>query len=737
MQSIKLVTCSFRRKTIYLSICACWLGNAHATTVVTSAQEQNINTLPTITVSAVDDEEASYVKKNASTSTKLNLNVKETPQSVSVVTRKQIEDMGATNLGDVLQNTTGVILTGDNTERTNFSIRGFTVGDGWNSNLMQYDGIAINANNVASSKPDVATIQSIEVLRGAAGLMQGSGEPSGAINIIRKKPTEFFQANGAVSYGSWNTVRGEMDVSGPLNQSGSLRGRLVVAGQEGDSFMKGVSRDSNVLYGIISSDLTDKTLLNVGFSRQGEHAVPVNSIPNYVNGVKIGIDNDNCGCNFGDFWDKTNTQGFFDISHEFDNGWQVKASYMKARYQMDMAFTSLGLAPETTSVDNPLANVYVYGYNYKQNIDVYDFFAKGSYQLFGREHELVFGANHSKGKTDGAWTSWDRVLDDYSLESMAGTPMRDYLLVNIKNYNAYQLPHIAPRYVNTSFDELRQTGYYLTSRFNIADSFKIIAGVRQSTYERVNQYKKSNILTPYFGLTYDINNALTAYASYTDTFVVQSAKDKNEKLLDPIQGNVYELGLKASLFDDHLIASIAGFRTNQINRAIRDESSQGQCPFNGGEAYCDVASGEVISEGIETEIRGEIIPNLNLVLGYTYNTTEYKNDPKNQGLVFNENTPEHLARLFATYKFANNFMLGGGVNYQSTWTVGRYNEHPYRQPAYAIANLVASYPLSDNLNIAINVNNLFDKDYYSQLESSGSVRFGSPRNATLTLRAKF
>ena len=359
MQSI---TCLFRKNIIYLSICACWLGNAHAATAVASAQEQNISTLPTITVSAIEDEGASYVMKNASTSTKLNLNVRETPQSVSVVTRKQIEDMGATNLGDVLQNTTGVILTGDNTERTNFSIRGFNVGDGWNSNLMQYDGIAINASNVASSKPDVATIQSIEVLRGAAGLMQGSGEPSGAINIIRKKPTDYFQANGAVSYGSWNTVRGEMDVSGPLNQSGSLRGRLVVAGQDGDSFMKGVSRDSNVFYGMISSDLTDKTLLNMGFSRQGEHAVPVNSIPNYVNGVKIGIDNDNCGCNFGDFWDKTNTQGFFDISHEFDNGWLVKASYMKARYQMDMAFTSLGLAPETTSADNPLANVYVYGY---------------------------------------------------------------------------------------------------------------------------------------------------------------------------------------------------------------------------------------------------------------------------------------------------------------------------------------------------------------------------------------
>jgi iron complex outermembrane receptor protein/outer membrane receptor for ferric coprogen and ferric-rhodotorulic acid len=250
----------FAKSAIYLALYTCWIGTAYAATEATTEQT---NALPMIVVTAENNTENSYTKKNASTSTKLDLSVKETPQSVSVITRKQIEDMGATNLGDALLNTTGILLTGDNTERTNFSIRGFNVGDGWNSNILQYDGVAVNASNVTSSKPDMATIESIEVLRGAAGLMQGSGDPSGAINLIRKKPTEVFQASGAVSYGSWNTVRGEMDVSGPLNQSGSVRGRLVVAGQDGDSFMKSVTRDSNVLYGIVSSDLTENTLLDI------------------------------------------------------------------------------------------------------------------------------------------------------------------------------------------------------------------------------------------------------------------------------------------------------------------------------------------------------------------------------------------------------------------------------------------------------------------------------------------
>jgi len=295
----------FPKSILYLALYSCWIGTSYAATEATTTQT---DVLPTIVVTAEDGLENNYTKKKASTSTKLNLNIKETPQSVSVITQKQMEDMGATNLGEALLNTTGIILTGDNTERTNFSIRGFNMGDGWNSNLMQYDGVAVNATNVASSKPDMAMLESVEVLRGAAGLLQGSGEPAGTVNLIRKKPTADFHASGAVSYGSWNTVRGEVDVSNRLNESGSVRGRLVLAYQDGDSWMKAVTRDSNLLYGIISADLTKNTLLNFGYSQQKEHAVPVNSLPRYSDGSDIGLDRNNCGCDYRDFWDKKNSQ---------------------------------------------------------------------------------------------------------------------------------------------------------------------------------------------------------------------------------------------------------------------------------------------------------------------------------------------------------------------------------------------------------------------------------------------
>ncbi|MDZ7922964.1 MAG: TonB-dependent receptor plug domain-containing protein [Marinagarivorans sp.] len=146
-----------------------------ATSAFAQDNQQNVKKLNTVKVEADSIEEELYTAKQASTSTKLDLSIKETPQSITVITRKQIDDMGVTNLGQLLTQTTGVILTGDNSERTNFSIRGFNVGDAWNSNLMQYDGIPINASNVASSKPDTAMIESVQIFAGCCRIAAGIG----------------------------------------------------------------------------------------------------------------------------------------------------------------------------------------------------------------------------------------------------------------------------------------------------------------------------------------------------------------------------------------------------------------------------------------------------------------------------------------------------------------------------------------------------------------------------------
>lgn len=607
-------------------------------------------------------------------------------------------------------------------------------------------------------------IERVEIMRGSAGLMQGTGEPSGAINLIRKKPTAEFKASGGVSYGSWNSMRGEVDVSSKLNESGSLRGRLVLAYQEADSFMKAVTRDSNLVYGIVSADLTDNTLLNVSYTRQGEHAVPVNSLPRYTDGSDIGLSRKSCACLASDYWDKANTNVFIDLSHTFNNGWQLKGTYSQSQINMDMVFTSLSGKVVKGTTDSA---VNKYAYQYKQEVKVYDFFAKGTYNLFGREHELVIGGNAQDNYTPGRWTSFDQYLQDNTLWSAGadpgntkdGKPVSSPLkTVNIFDFDPYDLPFVQPRYGKDggkSYIDIKQHGGYITTRLNIADPFKAIVGLRLSSYEYLygyenndvskatygqrqirTKYKVNSIRTPYVGLVYDINETYSLYTSYADVFVPQSNKDINDKLLEPMVGATYEAGIKAGFSGDSVIASLAYFRIEQSNRAVDDLNTETKCPANGGKGYCKVAGGEVISDGIEAELRGEVLPNLNVSAGYTYNKTEYGKDPANQGRVFNENTPEHLARLFATYKLPNRLTIGGGVNYQSDWEVGRYSTAPAKQPGYALVNLMASYPVNDHLTVALNANNVFDKKYYSYI-TSNSNRYGDPANVKLSLRAKF
>jgi len=745
-------------KTYLAIVIAGCVSVAHADDQAAAKDDQKKNgTLSKVVVDAEGIREDVYTGKQASTSTKMDLSIKETPQSVSVIKRKQIEDMGVNNLGQLLMQTTGIILTGDNSERTNFSIRGFNLGDGWNSNLLQYDGIPINASNVAASKPDMAMVESVEVLRGAAGLMQGSGEPSGAINIIRKKPTAEFQANGAISYGSWDAYRAEVDISNKLNESGTVRGRVVAAYQDADSYMTAVTRDTNLIYGILSADLSNNTLLNVGYKRQGEHAVGAHNLPRDPRtGADLELSRKNCSCNFSDYWDKSNADGFIDLEHQFENGWSVKGSYVRAKIDMDMVFTSLASVPAVQfNPEKPQATLNKYAYQYDQTLDVFDVFSKGKFKLFGREHELVVGGNSQKTDIPGRWTSFDTVLNDYTLWNRAGTIPRPALIVDLETYNPYDVPHIEPRYQldgGRSYDHKTQTGVAITTRFSLSDPLNLIVGVRQSNFEfdspyksnvtnefvpsRRTTYEKNNITTPYVGVTFDINNTYTLYGSFTDTFVVQNAKDINEKLLDPIQGNVYEAGIKGSFNEDTLVATLAAFRTNQINRSMRDESTFGQCPKNGGDGYCNIAAGEVISEGFEAELRGELSPGFNLTLGYTYNTNEFTKDVANKGRVFNETTPEHIARLFATYQFENGLTVGGGANYQSEWLVGRYSAISASQEAYTLVNLMASYPINDGLTVAVNADNALDEKYYSYI-STGSNRYGEPRNMRITLRAKF
>ncbi|RYY52241.1 MAG: TonB-dependent siderophore receptor, partial [Comamonadaceae bacterium] len=245
---------------------------ASATTAASPATAGGA-TLTAVTVSAAAERSAttegtgSYTTRQTHTATRLALAPRETPQSVSVITRQRIEDQGLTQLTDVIAQTPGLILAqGGNTGSDSSPIysRGFGV------DTYMVDGIRqLNSGYTDMFQTyDVATVDRVEVLRGASGLINGIGTPGAAVNLIRKRPTSAFQAKVRAELGSWAHRRAEVDISTPLNDAGNVRGRFVAAVQKNNSYIDRLKEDREVLYGVVEADVTRDTRAHAGLSYQ-------------------------------------------------------------------------------------------------------------------------------------------------------------------------------------------------------------------------------------------------------------------------------------------------------------------------------------------------------------------------------------------------------------------------------------------------------------------------------------
>lgn len=290
---------------------------------------QDTQNLATITVQASDDqaeESKAYIVKNSSSAAKLNLTVKETPQTVNVVTRQQMDDFALNSTREVLSNTPGVTVTNQETERSTYMARGFEI-----SNIL-IDGVGFPSSNYNynNTNPDTYFYDRVEVIKGADALTNAFGDPSATIDYIRKRPTQDFQANAGVSYGSWNTQRYEADVSGALTQDGCIRGRLMGYEQTGDSYIDRYSSEKNGFSGILEADLTDSTLLTVGYSEEKNKPNANNwgALPLLdADGNQLSYDrNYNPNPDWA-YWDNKSQKAFIELKQKLNENWAAKFSY--------------------------------------------------------------------------------------------------------------------------------------------------------------------------------------------------------------------------------------------------------------------------------------------------------------------------------------------------------------------------------------------------------------------------
>lgn len=669
----------------------------------------------------------SYTVPAARSATRLTLSPRETPQSIQVITRQQMDDQAMNNLDDVVKNATGLVLQKYGSERVRYMSRGFQVDN------IQYDGLPSTISTYVQdviSSADLALYDRIEIVRGATGLLQGSGNPAAAINLVRKRPTEQTQFSASASAGSWDNYRVEGDISGALNDSGSIRARAVAAYQDKDHFMDYMGEERSLLYGIIEGDLTEATTLTFGVSMQNANVIADwGLLPMNRDGSDMKLPRSTyLGADWAR-WDKDNTFTFLELEHRFSNGWSAKAVLTRIDATMDM----LGSYLHRTGVPLTSQDVVIGagGYKYDEDQTMADLYASGPFTLFGREHELVVGGNLRKEKFRGHGGGVDAAR------------------IDPHNWQPSSLPKPALNYGAWFLDrDEDQAGLYVASRWRLLDPLTLIVGGRLSWYDfesatgpTVSDYSVDREFTPYAGLIYDLNDTYSLYASYTEIFKAQSQYDVAGNLLEPVTGDNFEAGIKGEFHDGALNASLAVFQVVQQNRSQQDLEGPSPCLPYYPTGRCYRAAGEVESEGVELDIAGAITENWQLAFGFTHVKAEYSKDLTNQGKPFDTDTPRNLVKLSTTYQLPgalHRLKIGGSIQAQSSiYNEGISNNIPWKieEDTYTIVNLMANYQITDNLSAALNVNNVFDKNYYMSLGTpTGSNMYGDPRNFLVTVK---
>ena len=666
--------------------------------------------------------------------TGLDLDIKETPQSISVVTQDQMRDFGTTSLNDALRLTTGIQVEEWETNRTTYTARGFEIAN------TQVDGVGMPNNwGTVSGSVETFGYEKIEVIRGANGLLTGVGNAAGTINFVRKRPTNKDEGSIGMSYGSWGTTRVEADYSKRLTEDGRWAGRVVLAREEGKSHLRSNENERTFLYGVVDGQIGDNGVLTAGLSHQQDNS----------NGVMWGA------LSFGNSdgtqaewkrnasttqdwtkWDTTTQNAFVEYTHQLVSDWQLKASYNYRRIATD---TKLFYAYHAGTGLDPVTGAGLAGYagrgEDERNEHLGEVSANGHFDAFGRQHEALIGAG---------WARARYVYDGYTADCSAAAAYDPYgygctyLIMPSFPYAGNLIPEPVWGGVSTSPSALanlteQRKRVFGSTRLAWTDKLKSILGFSYAEYTRDgNNFgtplsQDDGKLSPYAGLTYDITQQLLAYVSYSDLYMPQSQVDNNNNYLEPSKGANIEGGVKMDWLDKRLLTTAAVFQAKQSGLAV----ATGATNSYGMAVYAP--SDFVKSEGIELEAVGKISANTDLKLGYT----SLKLSDRSGATTIFPYVPRHTANWMLRVRVPSHpaLLLGVSGRWQSDISQKESTGVVVRQDSYAVFNTFAAYQVAPKTTLRFNVNNITNEKYINTLRYAGY--YGAPRNYMVSLNHQF
>ena len=646
--------------------------------------------------------------------TNLPLEIKDTPQSISTIDKQELTNFGVTGTLDALRYGTGVNVEQYETNRAEINSRGFQVM------LTQVDGLGMtNDWGTVVGQQDAYLFERVELIRGANGLLTGLGNSSGTINYVRKRPTNKDGGEVIATVGSYDLKRLALDYNKVLSDDGAWAGRVVVAEEDKNSYIRALRDKRSTIYGVVEGQVGDKGVLTLGFgASQSRQRAPMWGSLTLIHADGTQADFDQSASTSQDWthWNSRAYNAFAEYTYAISPDWEAKFTF-NHRYGSDD--TKLFYAYSLTGTLNN-DNTGLIGWPYRSygtsTSNIVDGNVSGHFNAWGRKHDLTVGLSYTnlKAKTDY-----------YLITSPAGPALPAFPYAG----DVYPEPTWGGT-ASGADGEQKLARLYVATRLQLTDQLKGIVGVNAISLKRngtsiygggVNlDNEKTNKASPYVGLTYDITPSILGYASYSDIYQVQDQRLVTGAFVAPMKGVNAELGVKAEWLNRQLLTTFAVFQAKQKGLAI-------EAGFDTTSQQSWYEPKDVNSRGFEFEVTGQLGKDTKLTAGYTQLRLTAPD-----GGDTSEWIPRKTINLRAETRtpFLPALQLGGAARWQSEVSkIGGAT-----QEAYLLADAFVAYDLTAKATLRLNVKNVFDKKYLRTVEY-GAI-YGAPRNFAVSLEYK-
>lgn len=700
------MTSSFSARRKAASLVAGYMAISASSTVF--AQTGSGGALPEVRVDANAETETAttpvigYRAKNAVTATKTDTPLAETPQAVTVVTRDQIVDQGATNLQDALTYAAGVRSDayGLDARTDSFRVRG-AYPDVYLDGLRQAYGYY-----TSTTRTEPYTLERLEVLRGPSGMLFGSGTAAGIVNMVSKRPLQEAQREVGVQLGSWNRRQVQADLTGPLTADGQWSYRLIAVAREADTQVDFVPDDRR----LIAPSLTWRPNAATSLTLQGLYQKDKSGTTSQFfpwEGTLLPNPNGRLPTSRfigepGDYYDSERKTFGWLFEHKFNENFTFRQNFRHAQNENDNsyhwgdAFTipggwgadPVGKRRLSRFLDSSLT---------RNRIDTLDNHLENHFDTAALKHTLLVGADYQRHR-ENVW---------------AGISMSE-----IDAYAPIYGNRLEPERTARPRTTQRATGVYLQDQIKLGN-WNFIAGLR---HDRVvagsegSEDARDSATSKRFGVLYAFSSGWSSYVSYAESFTPQSPRDG--RVFSPLRGEQWEAGVKYE----------SAGRGLAFNAAVYDLREKNQIAQPIPNVYTQL--GETKTRGVELEAKGSITPNLDITAHYNYTDL----DPQLEGL------PRHQAAVWAKYRFAiagvPGFSAGAGVRYMGSFRDVSFGGYGPRIPSATLLDLVFAYETA-NWRYALNINNATDKEYFSTCLARGDCWWGARRNIVASATYRF